>query len=98
MSVGWTIATFAVVVFAYDMAWKAIRWVVFVIAARFFGWRPKIYIESLAKSIAEEGINDICRAQEEVGEPISDFQRAILEEFGPWMIERYTFDFALGRK
>ena len=88
----------AFVFWVMNLGFDVIKWVLMGLAVRLFGWRPSIYDEALAKSIAEVKVKEICRAQEEAGYPVGNVEQAILEDFGPWMIENYTMHYAAKRK
>lgn len=90
--------TFAMVFWAVEFIYKLMKFVVRLIATRFFGWRPKIYNKALASMVVQEGITQIRHELAEAGVEYNENQWETIENYGEWLIEAYTVQFALGRK
>lgn len=98
MNLSTFVITMLVLSVAYGLLVTVVRWVVMLIAARCFGWRPKIYKKALAEEVAEHCLAEVYDAKEKAGHPLAAEDRQDMQEYFQWVIENYTLAYAAKRK
>jgi hypothetical protein len=85
----------ALCLFGLELAFKGLVFGVKCVAAACFGWRPRIYHEGLANKCVAGCLEEFSRRE---CLEMSDQETQRLKDYGSWLLQVYTFDYATGRR
>ncbi len=75
---------------------KIVKFILFFIANRCFGWMPSIYKEEIAEEIANQALEVYLRENEHsMGFPIDERVKVRLADLAFCAIQCYTYNYAL---